>query len=56
MGCNITCIHGFSFFKVLFFINLKNSPLSFERAVDFLKPLPQKQAVGSDWLVCAGVL
>ncbi len=41
MGCNITCIRGFSFFLSLIFHKFHLyckplSPLSFERPVDFL--------------------
>jgi len=54
MGCNITCIRVFYFFKSLIFhkfhLYCKPRSLSPERAVDFL------QAVGSEWLVWAGVL
>jgi len=63
MGCNITCICVFSFFKVLFFINFTFivscallCPGTNGSLPESMKTLPQKQAVGSDWLVWAGVL
>jgi len=62
MGCNITCIHGFSFLKILFFTNFTFIVSRFllchlnNWLTESMKPLSQKQAVGSDWLVWAGVL